>query len=480
MIQSVSPTPPSCNNPPAEPPKPATDFPLWKHPSGRWCKKVRGKAHYFGSVLTDPDGKAALKKWNHQKRDLLAGREPADTGHPTPDTRGRRRHKKPHSDFPLFPHQTNRWAKKVRGKLLYFGSVTADPDGQKALTLWLEQRDDLLAGRKPRAPGEGLTLKDAANRYLTARRHLVDTHEITFRHWDESFKSLDLMLAEFGRNRLVLDLRPEDFTQLRGSIARGRGIDSMGNHVQRIRSFFKWLWDSDLIDRPVKFGQEFKRANKAAYRRARAAKPKRIFTAEQIRKLLEIATEPMRAMIYLGINAGFGNSDCAALPIATLDLDKGTVDFPRPKTGVERRATLWPETVAALKVVLEKRHTPKDEPHAGLAFITKYGQPWVKYREKGNVNAVSLEFNKLLTRLAIKQEWVGFYGLRHVFETIAGESGDQAAVDRIMGHADPSMAGIYREWLRDDREDARLRRVTDHVHAWLFSGEAVDKPTEQR
>ena len=49
--------------------------------------------------------------------------------------------RKPTKDFPLFPHATGRWAKKVRGKLHYFRNVEGDPKGRKALGKWLEQKD---------------------------------------------------------------------------------------------------------------------------------------------------------------------------------------------------------------------------------------------------------------------------------------------------------------------------------------------------
>ncbi len=52
---------------------------------------------------------------------------------------------KPSPDFPLFPHKTGYWAKKVRQKLYYFGKVSDDPDGTLALQKWLARKDELIA-----------------------------------------------------------------------------------------------------------------------------------------------------------------------------------------------------------------------------------------------------------------------------------------------------------------------------------------------
>ncbi|MHC4403043.1 MAG: hypothetical protein ACYTG0_25560 [Planctomycetota bacterium] len=64
----------------------------------------------------------------------------------------------------------------------------------------------------------------------------------------------------------------------------------------------------------------------------------------------------------------------------------------------------------------------------------------------------------------IYRSGVGFYALRYTFETIAGDSRDQIAVDHVMGHDRGDMASVYRERIGDDR----LRAVTDHVREWLF------------
>jgi hypothetical protein len=47
----------------------------------------------------------------------------------------------------------------------------------------------------------------------------------------------------------------------------------------------------------------------------RAKKGARMFEAEQLRKIIDVAPMPMKAMIVLGINGGLGNTDLANLEL---------------------------------------------------------------------------------------------------------------------------------------------------------------------
>src|SRR5437588_7559527 len=132
-------------------------------------------------------------------------------------SRARSKPEKPYDDFPLFPHATRRWAKKIRGKMHYFGPWE-DPDA--ALAKYLEQKDALHAGRKPRADADALTVKDLANAYLNHKRALLDTGELSPRTWANYKEAADLLVSEFGRQRTVADLGPDDFAALRNKMAK--------------------------------------------------------------------------------------------------------------------------------------------------------------------------------------------------------------------------------------------------------------------
>ena len=366
---------------------------------------------------------------------------------------------KPCPSFPLFPHAAGVWAKKIRGKMHYFGPW-ADPDA--ALAKYLENKDALHAGRKPREATESFTIKELCNQFLTAKKALVESGELKQRSWQDYKDSCDLIVSNFGKTRLVADLDPDDFATLRNKLAKKWGPVTLGNVIQRIRVCFKYAFDGGLIDRPVRYGQSFKRPSRKVVRIDKAKKGVKLFTADEIHRLLAAAGVQLRAMILLGINAGYGNADCGNLSRAAVNLDAGAINFPRPKTGIPRRCLLWTETVAALRAALAKRPEPKDEDEADLCFITKYGYGWAK---DSTDQTLAKEFGKLLRSLHINgRVGLGFYTLRHTFRTVADEAKDQPAADYIMGHESPHMSSHYRETISDQR----LQAVSDHVRKWLF------------
>jgi integrase len=369
---------------------------------------------------------------------------------------------KPRPDFPLFPHAAGVWAKKIRGKLHYFGPWN-DPEG--ALKKYLKQKDALHAGRKPRPDLEGTTVKELVNEFLDAKEASRDAGELTARSWQDYKAACDLIVSHFGKGRLVADLAPDDFAALRNKMAKKWGPATLGNVINRMRVAFKYAFDNDLIDRPIRYGSAFKRPSRKTLRIDKARKGPKLFTAEEVRRLIDAATLQNRAMILLGINCGFGNADCGNLPQSAVSLTAGIIDYPRPKTGIPRRCPLWPETVQALRDALAKRPAPKDPDNAGLVFITKYGLPWAKDTAD---QTLAKEFGKLLRKLGINgRKGLGFYTLRHTFRTVADEAKDQPAADFIMGHEIPHMSSVYRETI----SDARLKAVADHVRAWLFPPE---------
>src|SRR5262249_7045853 len=161
----------------------------------------------------------------------------------------------------------------------------------------------------------------------------------------------------------------------------------------KVRTVFKYALGQGLIERPVRYGDEFKKPSKMVLRKHRAGNGRRIFEANELLALIEVAGVPLKAMILLGINAAFGNADCGHLSKSAVDLEGGWIAFPRPKTGIERRCPLWPETVEALKSALADRPTPKDGANSDLVFLTKCRRPW---STGGTSGAVTHETTKLM------------------------------------------------------------------------------------
>src|SRR5262249_52435025 len=103
---------------------------------------------------------------------------------------GREKPAKPSPEFPLFAHNNGQWAKKIRGRLCYFGSwvdtsadTRSDHGAGAALAKYLEEKDDLHAGRTARPDPAALTVKDACNAFLNHKQDKVDAGELSPNTW---------------------------------------------------------------------------------------------------------------------------------------------------------------------------------------------------------------------------------------------------------------------------------------------------------
>ena len=326
------------------------------------------------------------------------------------------------------------------------------------LAKYNEQKEALHAGKRPREAGEVATVKTLCNAFLNHKKALLDAGDLSPRTWINYEETARLIVSQFGKNRLVSDLVQEDFAELRAAMSKMWGPVRVRNYIQQTRSVFKYGYDAELLPTPVRFGPGFIRPSKKTLRLARAEKGLRMFEAVEVRMLLNGARVQRggreRWQGTRSAFARFKGDDSAGCELrlwqrrlrhapdyTALDLEGGWVNYHRPKTGITRRCSLWPETVAALRAVLAKRREPVDPKHTGIVFITAAGHVW----DKGTGdNPISKEMRKYLNALGLKGNR-NFYALRHTFETIGGEAKDQVAVDSVMGHVRDDMASVYRE-----------------------------------
>ncbi|MGY8770938.1 MAG: tyrosine-type recombinase/integrase [Pirellulales bacterium] len=370
--------------------------------------------------------------------------------------------KKPYKDFPLSYHPpSKRLYKKINNKRHYFGQAK---DWQQGVEEYNRVRDDLFAGRSPQAKKiEGLSLGDGAELFLESKEHQYENGEISLRTLNDHIVESQRVCDCLGKQAVVESLQPADLAKLRKHLAKNVGPTTLGNRISRAKTLFNYLWDMELIKTPVRFKTSFKKPTKKTRRLHRASLGSMMIEADAIRDCLEHenTSSQLRAMILLGVQSGMGNSDVARLEISHLDLEKGWIEYARNKTGVRRKIPLWPETVEALRVVLDERGVPANDDLSEFVFITKYGLSWYKEASTGPVGQA---FTKILKATDHHKAGLGFYGLRRTFETVADECKDKSAVDSIMGHEADDMATVYRQRVND----ARLISVTDYVRQWLF------------
>jgi integrase len=342
--------------------------------------------------------------------------------------------KKRNDKFPLTLHKTGQFCKKIKGKIYYFGT-----DKKLALQRYLEDAAMLHSGKAPLRQNskDNISIKYLCNLYLEHQQARASIGQITIRHVSDQ----TILLRDFVRfispNRIVSEVTTMDLQNyIRRLIRAKKSANTINNRIAAIKAMYNWALDNEII---------FNSPNLKAIKKVTRIKNNKLtFTTQQIQKLLANADGQMKAMILLGLNCGFGCTDCAELKWENIDFENSRIKYPRAKTGISRNLSLWPETINAL------RDVPKE---GEIVFHTAKGNAWVRIvhsvDKRGNEkftkdDAIGKQFSKLLKKAGVKTEkGIGFYNLRRTAATLAARSGDPFAVQKLLGHADLKMATTY-------------------------------------
>jgi integrase len=347
---------------------------------------------------------------------------------------------KPYPDFPLTLHSTGQWCKKIGGKRYYFGT-----DWKAAL----KKYEELLHFGTATEP----VIADLVESFMDVKESMRDSGEIKPDTLLEYKRTCDRLTAILGKFTPLANLEPPHFAKLRAELSGQMSATTLKGQLIRLRSIFSYAYDAGLVDQPLRFGPSMKAPAIRLLRQAKvASRDSKLFAPSEIRTLANSAKGYMKPAIWLGINCGLGNTDVCNLQWS--NINGPWLDFPRPKTAVDRRSHLWPETLAALE------KWKAESPDSAYVCCGRYGQRLAS--GESNNSPIAHRFSDIAAE--VKIEGRGFYALRHTYRTIADGAGDEPAVYRTMGHADTRIGEVYRHRI----EDSRLVAVSAFVRGWLF------------
>ncbi len=110
-------------------------------------------------------------------------------------------------------------------------------------------------------------------------------------------------------------LAPSDFGKLRADLAKGKdrmkGATTLKGDIGRARMVFLFALKEGFSEKPILYRKSLRAPSQRILRRHQQERGPLMIESDDLRHLLKSAGPQVRAMIYLGINCGFGNTDCA-------------------------------------------------------------------------------------------------------------------------------------------------------------------------
>jgi len=363
-------------------------------------------------------------------------------------------------DFPLTVHPAGQWSRRIKGKVRYFGAL-GDPD--RALKLWLTEKDYLLAGVEPPTCAEGMTVGELLTAHLKDVDKRIEAGELSM--WTRThYRPLPAIFKAAGLFGMpVRLLAPGHFEKIKEVLVDSKlSLRSQATRIADIKAVFSW--GADVAGTPKPNYGRFRPAKLELIEAEQEQSGRgRFLDRELILSILGAAKPALKVAVLLGINCGFYQGDTVEITLGNLHLDSDIPyhDFRRVKTKRPRMAVLWPETVEAIVDYRDNYRKPASEKERRLLLTG--GKP---YGPRG-AQAMYGRFDRLVGDSEKRPAGAGLGSLRHTYATIVDSVPDQAMVDLTMGHA---RKGIRRKHYVqfNINELQRLKAVSDVARKWLY------------
>jgi len=377
------------------------------------------------------------------------------------------------------------WCKRIRVEGdekytdFYFGSADIIPYEEAAARYYFEL-PFLKTGMPvpdPNQDDDVKTVGDLTKAFMESKRHALETGQLSEETLEDYDMLCELIVDIFGHSRPLTTLQIIDFERLRHKVEVGKkgqvvSPNSINRNLGSIRTIFKFATDDNrLIDRNFPLQTALKMVPKRTLRKHRDDQPDRLLTRDEILAIIQRNTNQtyskyrsaimFRAMVLLGINGGYNNSDVAKLELERVKPEPPEIfEYRRRKTWYERATPLWPETREAISEYMEIRPACPSK----QLFVSSRGNDFLGIDRKSQIT------NLFNYRFKLVNKWEpgkNFGALRTTFANIGKEVGDDVALKALMGHDDGST--LYTSYAIGQYVP-RLLKITDHVHQWLFQG----------
>ena len=146
---------------------------------------------------------------------------------------------------------------------------------------------------------DSITLKQLSDMFLKYQFAKVKANAITAQHYNDQISSLNMLMSFLGQRQKIKDISTLDLQNYKRKLEKQYNSSKhrLNLHISNLKTLFHWATKNDILKQIPNID--------AVSRSKIVNKQRRIFTHEEINKLLAVADTKMKAMIWLGFELWF-------------------------------------------------------------------------------------------------------------------------------------------------------------------------------